>query len=142
MVFPVTEMVFKIGTNGVGSSSADMVVVADMETLTISVDNGVEEWTPLNGKGWKDRLITTKGVTIALSGKRHFGDRGNDYVAGLAFASGDKAKTKIKIEFPNGDDVEMSCIVSVTSPSGGEAAAVNTLEFECLSVGIPTYNEA
>jgi len=142
MIFPVTDMVFEVGTKGVASTKADMVVVADMETLTISVDNGIEEWTPLNSGGWKNRLITTKGVTITLSGKRHFGDKGNDYVAGLAFANGNDAKTKIEIKFPNGDVVEMNCIISVTTPSGGESTAVNTLEFECLSVGMPTYNEA
>jgi hypothetical protein len=142
MIFPVADMVFKIGTQGVGSVDADMVVVSDMETLTISVDNGIEEWTPLGNKGWKNRLITAKGLTITLNGKRHFGDKGNDYVAGLAFANGDSAKTRVKIEFPNGDFMEMNCIVSVTTPSGGESTAVNTLEFECLSVGIPTYNEA
>ncbi|MCL2573594.1 MAG: hypothetical protein FWE34_03455 [Defluviitaleaceae bacterium] len=80
MVFPVAEMVFKVGAKGVGSQEADMTIVKEMETLTIAVDNGIEEWTPLNAKGWKNRMVTTKGLTITLSGKRHFGDRGNDYV--------------------------------------------------------------
>lgn len=142
MVFPVAEMVFKVGTKGTGSSEADMAVVSDMETLTISVDNGVEEWTPLDSKGWKNRMVTSKGLTVTLSGKRHFGDRGNDYVAGLAFANGNDVITKIKIEFPNGDSIEMKCIISVTSPSGGESVSVNTLEFECLSIGVPVYVES
>ena len=142
MVFPVAEMVFKIGIKGVGSLESDMTIVTDMETLTIAVDNGIEEWTPLNAKGWKNRMVTTKGLTITLSGKRHFGDRGNDYVAGLAFANGNDARTKVKVEFPNGDSMSMDCIVNVTSPSGGESTAVNTLEFECLSTGVPIYIES
>jgi len=142
MIFPVAEMVFKVGTKGMGSQESDMVIVREMETLTISVDNGIEEWTPLNAKGWKNRMVTTKGLTITLNGKRHFGDKGNDYVAGLAFANGNDTCTKIRVEFPNGDSMEMDCIVNVTSPSGGESTAVNTLEFECLSTGVPTYTEA
>ena len=142
MIFPVSEMVFKVGTGGAASTDAQMAVVSEMETLTISVDNGIEEWTPLNAKGWKNRIITTKGLTITLSGKRSFGDWGNDYVASLAFAAGNDARTKIKVEFPNGDKMDMDCIVSVTSPAGGESTALNTLEFECLSVGAPVYTEA
>lgn len=141
MIFAVAEMCFKIGTRGVGSSEADMVIVGEMETLSIAVDNGIEEWTPLNAQGWKNRIITSKGLTLTLSGKRCFGDKGNDYVAGLAFAKGDAARSKIRVEFPNGDRVDMDCIVSVTTPGGGESTDVNALEFECLSVGIPTYTE-
>lgn len=63
-VFPVNQTVFKIGTKGKGSVEADMAIVKDMETLGISVDNGIEEWNPLDQEGWKSRLMTAKSMTI------------------------------------------------------------------------------
>ena len=41
-VFPVYNMVFKIGTKGVASEDADMVPVSDMESFELSVEGNVE----------------------------------------------------------------------------------------------------
>ena len=47
-VFPVYNMTFKIGSKGLASAEADMVSVKDMESFSIAMENGTENWTPLD----------------------------------------------------------------------------------------------
>lgn len=139
-VYPVYENQFKINTNG-RTTSAQMVDIADMETFSVSFDDNVEEWTPMTSEGWVRRLKTGKGITISLSGKRNIGDPGNDYVAGLAFSSGQACNSQLEWTFPNGDVVTIDCVINVTS-AGGDSTNVEPLEFECLSDGKPTFMSA
>ena len=82
-VYPCYENQFKIG------ASADSAkAIADMETFGVSFDNGIEEWTPYDTEGWTRRLMTGKGITISVNGKRNIGDTGNDYVDGLKMKNG------------------------------------------------------
>ena len=142
MVYPVNNIKFKIGTKGAESSASDMMPVLDMETFSISIDNGVEEWNPMDQEGWMRRLMTSKSMTIGLNGKRNYGDPGNDYVAGLAYQNGVNANSKLEVEFPNGDKLTMDCVVSVTACAGGDSTNVGVLEFECQSDGKPEYTAA
>ena len=112
-----------------------------METFSVSFDDNVEEWTPMTTEGWVRRLKTGKGVTVSLNGKRHIGDAGNDYIASLAFLSGQKCNSQLKWNFPDGTVVEIPCVVNVTA-IGGDSTNVDPLEFECLSDGKPTITEA
>lgn len=137
-VYPVYEHQFQISTGGRPSGGDGTYVdIADMETFSVSFDDNVEEWTPMTTEGWVRRLKTGKGVTISLNGKRHIGDVGNDYVAGLAFKSGQSCNSQLKWTFPDGTAVEIPCVVNVTA-FGGDSTNVDPLEFECLSDGKPT----
>ena len=139
-VYPVYENQFKINTGGRITSST-MVTIADMESFSVSFDDNVEEWTPMTTEGWVRRLKTGKGITITLNGKRNIGDAGNDYIAGLAFKSGQDCNSQLEWTFPNGDKVLMDCVINVTS-AGGDSTNVEPLEFECMSDGKPTFTEA
>jgi hypothetical protein len=141
-VYPVFDLVFKIGINGRASTTEDMVEIKDMETFSPSVDGNVEEWTPMDTEGWIRRLMTGKGFAISLSGKRHVGDPGNDYIAGMAWKSGLQCSSKAEIEFPDGDKLAFDCIVNVSTPFGGDSTNVSGLEFELQSDGKPTYTPA
>lgn len=139
-VYPVFNLGFEIGTKGRGSTSpGDMKVIKDMETFSPSIDGNVEEWTPMDTEGWTRRLMTGKAFTISLSGKRHVGDPGNDYVAALAWKSGLECSSKAAIAFPNGDKLEFDCIVNVSTPFGGDSTGVSGLELELQSDGKPSY---
>jgi len=141
LVFPVNNIKFKIGTNGLLSKSDEMCDVKDMETFSISFDNGVETWHAIDQEGWARRLMTAKSVSINLSGKRNYGDIGNDYVAGLAYENGGQACTILETEFPDGSVLSMSCVISVSASDGGGATDVAALEFTCLSDGKPSYRK-
>lgn len=137
MVYPVNNIKFKIG-----KTAEDVQIVKDMETFSLSIDNGVEEWNPMDQEGWMRRLMTSKSLTIGLNGKRNYGDPGNDYVAGLAYANGPDANGVLQVEFPNGDVLEMNCVINVTACGGGDSTNVGALEFECQSDGKPEYTPA
>jgi len=141
-VYPVYNLKFKIGTKGRDSDEEDMKVIKDMETFSPSIDENIEEWTPIDTDGWVRKLMTGKGFTIALNDKRHEGDPGNDYVAAVAWKDGLDCSSKAEIEFPNGDKLEFNCVVSVTTPFGGDTTDVSSLEVELHSDGKPTYTPA
>ena len=140
-VYPVFDIKFKVGTKGRESVASDMLVVKEMESFEPSIDGNVEEWTPMETEGWVRRLMTGKGFSISLNGKRHVGDPGNDYIAGLGFLTGTDCSSKAEVEFPDGSKLTFNCIVNVSRNFGGDSTAVDSLEFELMSDGKPTYTE-
>lgn len=136
-VYPVYQHQFQICKGGRTAGDTDYVDIADMETFSVSFDDNVEEWTPMTTEGWVRRLKTGKGLTIGLNGKRNVGDPGNDYIAGLAFKSGQDCNSMLKWTFPDGTVVTIPCVINVTA-MGGDSTNVDPLEFECLSDGKPT----
>ena len=140
-VYPVYKNAFKIGKAGISSADADMVEVKDMESFSVSIDGNVEEWNPLDQGGWSRKLMTAKSLSISLSGKRHVGDAGNDYVAGTAFADGLDCTTKAEWNFPSGAKLTFDAVINVTT-LGGDSTAVDALEWELQADGKPTYTPA
>lgn len=141
-VYPVYNIGFKIGTLGRESTESDMQIIKDMETFSVAIDGNVESWTPMDTEGWVRRLMTGKGFTIGLNGKRHVGDPGNDYVAEMAWKDGLACSTKAVIEFPSGAKLAYDCVIDVKNVEGADSTNVAPLEFEMLSDGKPTYTPA
>lgn len=135
-VHPVNATTFGVNPNG--RTGTESVVVKDAESLSIAIDNNIEEWDAMDAGGWKRRLTTAKSITISMGGKRNFGDPGNDYVAGLFMKNGQDCNSIFTVIFPNGDKLVMPCVINVTS-LGGDATAADALEWEALSDGTPSY---
>lgn len=119
-----------------------MATILDMETFSMAIDSGMEEWNPMDAKGWRKALVTAKALTFSLSGKRNYGDPGNDYVASKALANGRNCDSKMTLTFSNGDKLEMDCVISVTNFVGGDSTNVQPLEFDLASYGEPLFTEA
>ena len=140
-VYPCYENQFQIDVSSSGTAS--FKTIADCESFSVSFDNGVEEWRPFEQEGWVRRLLTAKGVTISITAKRHLGDDGNDFVAGLAWKNGRDAEADFKWTFPNGDVVTFAdAVINVTNFGSAESTNVAPLEFEVQSNGKPTYTAA
>lgn len=136
-VFPVYENQFKIG-----SSVDKLYTIANMESFSVTIDNGVEEWNAMEQGGWKSRLMTAKSVSISVSGKRTVGDQGNDFVAGKAFVNGRDAEVLFVWVFPDGTTVTFAgAVISVTALGAGDSTGVGPLEFEIMSNGKPTVKQ-
>ena len=134
-VFPCYENQFKVGAAG----AQTLNTIADMESFSVSFDDGVEEWTPFETEGWKRRLKTAKGLSISVSGKRNVGDAGNDFVAGLAFKNGRESEADFEWTFPDGTVVKfVDAVINVTALGSSDSTGVAPLEFEVLSNGKPT----
>lgn len=138
-VFPVHNIKFKVGTKGKSSTEEDMAAIAEMDTFSISVDGTVEEWTPMNTDGWSRALMTGKKLTVGLNGKRCVGDKGNDYVAAMAWKDGLECSTKAEIEFPDGSKLAFDCVINVKNVGGGDSTGVAPLEFDMQGDGKPVY---
>ena len=134
-VFSVKELTIEIDTDPGGTPT--FVEITDMETADIAVEGNVEEWTPLDTAGAMRRLRTGFSQTVTLTGKRNFGDAGNDYVAGLKWAVEGAANTTLKITDNQTVPVVMTmpCVIDVSSILGGDSTAVGSLEFTALSDG-------
>lgn len=141
-VFPVYNLIFKIGTKGKASTEEDMVSIAQMETFSLSIDGTVEEWTTMSEAGWSNSLMTGKKFTIGLNGKRCVGDKGNDYVAAIAWKDGLDCSTKGEIEFPDGSKLAFNCVINVKNIGGADSTNVAPLEFEMIGDGKPTLTPA
>ena len=100
-----------------------------------------EEWFPLDQEGWARQANTGKKMSISLSGKRNFGDPGNDYIAGMLTKTGKDCETSFEWTLPDGSKLAGNCIVNLTNPGGGDSTALMALEFELLFDGKPTFTE-
>ena len=136
-VYPVYENQFKIG-----AEKESATTIADMETFSVSFDNGVQEWTPFDQEGWTRRLMNAKSVTISINGKRNVGDTGNDYIAGKAFVNGRDAEGVLIWTFPDGTEVVINSVFNVTNIGAGDSTGVAPLEFEAASNGKPEVTPA
>ena len=128
-VFPCYEGQFKVNSD----------TIADMETFSLSIDNGVEEWTPYGSEGWVRRLMTAKSITISVSGKRNVGDAGNDAIAAVAFKNGREAELPFTIVMKDGTEITLdNAVISVTEFEFGDSTNVAPLAFDVMSNGKPT----
>lgn len=138
-VWPVYDNVFKIGTEGRASTGDKLVTVKEIETFSVKIDGKAEEWSPMDLGGWMRRLMTAKSLTITLSGKACPEDPGNAYIGSKAWSTGADCNSIFEWDFPNGDKLEIPCVLNVTAYGGGDSTNVAGLECEVLSDGKPTY---
>lgn len=142
-VFPVHNNEFKIGIKGMTSEpETDFKMPAGLENFSPSFDNGVEEWYPMEGEGWVERLLTAKAWAISFTGKRVIGDEANDYIAEQLFAMGAGAYVPFEWVMPNGTTIKQKMVCSVTNNGGGDSTNVGALEFELQSSGKPEVTPA
>ena len=139
-VFPVNALKIEIGTKKT-SDTWEYAEIAEMESASITIDTGVEEWNSIKNGGWRSALATAKALSMSMSGKRCLGDTGNDFVASKWNKNGQDCYSSCKITLPNDDTLVFDCVVQVTSFLGSDATAVAPLEFELLSNGEPVYTE-
>ena len=132
-VYPCYKNQFKI----------DDKTIADMESFSVNIDNGIEEWTPFESDGWIRRLMTAKGMSISVSGKRNIGDEGNDLVASLAGKCGRDVEKPFVWNLPDGSSITFTnAVISVTNIGSSDSTATAPLEFEVMSNGKPVYTPA
>ena len=141
-VFPVHDNVFKVNTAGRTGTETTLAIIADMTTFTVAIEGKNEEWFPLDQEGWARQANTGKKMSISLSGKRNYGDAGNDYIAGMMMKTGKDCETTFEWTLPNGAKLAGDCVINLTTPGGGDSVALDTLEFEILLDGKPTFTDA
>lgn len=140
-VYPCYENQFQIDTSTSGTAS--MKSIADCDSFSVSMDNGMEEWKPFEEEGWTRRLMTSKGIVISVKGKRNIGDPGNDAVAGMAWKNGRDVERDFQWTFPDGTKVKFpKSIINVTNIGSADSTNVAPLEFDVMSNGKPEVTPA
>ena len=139
-VFPVYDIDIEIDTGG--GTAETFVTVADMESMGLSIETGVETWNSLTEDGWQRALATAKSFVASFSGKRNIGDAGNDYIASKALANGRDCDSKLQLTVPDGSVFTAPVVLQVKDFMGGDATNVAPLTFDCVSNGKPTYKPA
>ena len=86
--FPEFDLGFKIGIKGLASTEEEMVTIKDMESFSLAIEGNTQKWSTLDMAGWSRALMTGKGLTISLKGKRNVGDPGNNYVSSITCRGG------------------------------------------------------
>lgn len=138
-VFPVHNNIFKVGIKGRESTDSDMKTIKDLENFAPAIDGNTEEWSSMDQGGWTRRAVTGKSLSFSFSGKRNYGDPGNDYVAGLMLGTGQQVETIFEWTMPSGAKLTMDCVINLTTPAGGDSTNIDGLEFELLSDGKPEF---
>ena len=141
-VYPVHNNVFKFGTKGLESVDGDMVMPSDLENFAPSIDGTLEEWYAMDASGWAKSAMTGKKLSFSFKGKRSVGNAGNDYIAGLAWKFGQDVMTKFEWTMVSGAKLSGDVVINVITPGGGDSTNVDTLEFEAVFYGKPTYTPA
>lgn len=138
-VFPVHNNVFKVNTSGRTGTETTLAIIKDMTTFTVSVEGKNEEWFPFDQEGWARNAVTGKKMLISMSGKRNYGDAGNDYIASMMTKTGKDCETTFEWTLPDGSKLSGDCVINLTTPAGGDSTAIDALEFEIIFDGKPTF---
>lgn len=141
-VFPVHNNLFKVNTAGRGAEASTMALIKDLTTFKVAVEGKNEEWYPLDQEGWARNAVTGKKMSISFSGKRNYGDAGNDYIASMMTKTGKDCETTFEWTLPDGSKLTGDCVINLTSPAGGDSTAIDSLEFELIFDGKPNYTAA
>ncbi|MFT9056114.1 MAG: hypothetical protein ABF449_05750 [Ethanoligenens sp.] len=138
-VYPTHGLTFKIGKAGDTSAS---LVVKDVTSIEPKLKGQVKTWNPLDQHGWQRALMTGKGLTIAHKGQRNEGDPGNDLIAGMLMAIGSACTIPYEIDFPSGSKLNGNVVIDLSTPFGGAATDLSSLEWDAVMDGEPTWTAA
>jgi hypothetical protein len=119
----------------------EFVGIADLEEVSLTIENNIETWYSIEGGGWQNALMTARALSGSFSGKRCLGDAGNDYLDSLRYVNGAEAVADWQVEFPNGAKLAFNAVVGITDILGS-ATDVAPLNGDLTGKGKPVYTPA
>lgn len=137
--FAVSNCDVKVKTSA--SPSETYSSIADLEEMTLTIENNTETWYSIADDGWQNALLTGKALSGSFSGKRCLGDVGNDYIEGLRYSIGKDAEADFQIDFPDGSKLKFTAVVALTDILGS-ATNVAPLTGDITGKGKPTFTPA
>lgn len=139
--YAVSECKVKVKTTAASAPTAVYSEIADLEEVSLSLENNTETWYSIKDGGWQNALLTAKALTGSFSGKRTLGDTGNDYLESLRYKMGKSAEADWQIEFPDGSKLEFTAVTALTDILGA-ATDVAPLSGDLTGKGKPTFTPA
>lgn len=139
--YAVSECKVKVKTSTSSDQTAVYSEIADLEEVSLSLENNTETWYSIKDGGWQNALLTAKALTGSFSGKRTLGDAGNDYLESLRYNIGKSAEADWQIEFPDGSKLNFTAVTALTDILGA-ATDVAPLSGDLTGKGKPTFTPA
>lgn len=139
--YAVSECKVKVKTSTSSAQTAVYSEIADLEEVSLTLENNTETWYSIKDGGWQNALLTAKALTGSFSGKRTLGDAGNDYLESLRYNIGKSAEADWQIEFPDGSELEFTAVTALTDILGA-ATDVAPLSGDLTGKGKPTFTPA
>lgn len=139
--YAVSECKVKVKTSTASTQTAVYSEIADLEEVSLTLENNTETWYSIKDGGWQNALLTAKALTGSFSGKRTLGDAGNDYLESLRYNIGKSAEADWQIEFPDGSKLEFTAVTALTDILGA-ATDVAPLSGDLTGKGKPTFTPA
>lgn len=139
--YAVSECKVKVKTSAASDQPAVYSEIADLEEVSLSLENNTETWYSIKDGGWQNALLTAKALTGSFSGKRTLGDAGNDYLESLRYKIGKSAESDWQIEFPDGSKLDFTAVTALTDILGA-ATDVAPLSGDLTGKGKPTFTPA
>ena len=139
--YAVSECKVKVKTSTSSAQTAVYSEIADLEEVSLTLENNTETWYSIKDGGWQNALLTAKALTGSFSGKRTLGDAGNDYLESLRYNIGKSAEADWQIEFPDGFKLEFTAVTALTDILGA-ATDVAPLSGDLTGKGKPTFTPA
>lgn len=115
--------------------------IADIEEVSLTIENNVETWYSMKDGGWQNALMTGRALSGSFSGKRTLGDTGNDKLDSYRYLNGAAANADFKITFPNGATLAFTAVVGLTDILGA-ATDVAPLSGDLTGKGKPVFTPA
>lgn len=104
-----------------------------ISSITPSNSETSEETAYFDGGGNTTTDVTGVSKSYAISGKRRYGDKFQDWVASLDGCSGEALKTQMRITNPDGECVEYDVTVHNISAKGPNGEANAKTDFSCTA---------
>lgn len=139
--YAVSECKVKVKTSTSSAQTTVYSEIADLEEVSLTLENNTETWYSIKDGGWQNALLTAKALTGSFSGKRTLGDAGNDYLESLRYNIGKSAEADWQIEFPDGSKLEFTAVTALTDILGA-ATNVAPLSGDLTGKGKPTFTPA
>ncbi|EAC4425325.1 Ig domain-containing protein [Listeria monocytogenes] len=123
------------------SETGDGTLIKDLETLNISLNSNVEQYTTI-GEVFERAVKTGAALELGLEGKYNETDEGQNELRETWDQVGSKAERVIIVKFPAGSKYEITGPVGIDDFGGGGANDIGAFSATVNSNGTPVFTPA
>ncbi|EAD4262068.1 Ig domain-containing protein [Listeria sp. FSL L7-0993] len=121
--------------------SGDGVAIKDLETLDISLNSNVEQYTTI-GEVFERAVKTGAAMELGLDGKYNESDPGQNELRETWDKVGAEAEKTIVVKFPAGSKYEITGPIGINDFGGGGANDIGSFSATQNSNGTPVFTPA
>lgn len=145
-LFTMCGLTLSIGTNQASSGGEwTYSEICGINNVAEALNEVVQQYFFLCQEGFATNHVTGMAPAFTLTGRRIFGDAGQDYIFSKKYGLGENRKSSVKIEYSNGTEtttIICDCTISNVQEFSGEATDDSAISFELRLDGKPVVTTA